>query len=77
MAEINHHSAVPVFRQIADILRGKITSGEIGPGQAIPTIPYMVQEYGVADQTVKKAVRVLKDEGLVVSVPGKGTFVTE
>lgn len=77
MAEINHHSAVPVFRQIADDLRGKIASGEIPPGGALPSIPFMMQDYGVADATVKKAVRVLKDEGLVISVAGKGTFVVE
>jgi GntR family transcriptional regulator len=77
MTEIDHHSAVPVYRQIADILRRMITSGEVAPGRALPSIPYLVQQYGVADQTVKKAMQVLKDEGLVIGVPGKGTFVID
>ena len=36
----------------------------------------MRQEYGLAEGTIKKAVQVLKDEGLVIAVPGKGTFAT-
>jgi DNA-binding GntR family transcriptional regulator len=66
-----------VYRQLADLLRAMITSGEIPPHGALPSIPYLRQEHGIAEGTVKKAIRVLKDEGLVVSVPGKGTFVTE
>ncbi len=54
-----------------------ITSGEIPPHKPIPSISYLVQEHGVADQTVKKAVQVLRDEGLVRTVTGKGVFVTE
>jgi len=77
MPEIDHHSAVPVFRQLADILRGMITSGEVPPGKALPSIPYLSQEYGIAEGTVKKAIQVLKDEGLVIGVPGKGTFATD
>ena len=77
MSEIDHHSAVPVFRQLAEILRGMITSGEVPAGEALPSIPYLSQEYGIADGTVKKAIQVLKDEGLVIGVPGKGTFVID
>lgn len=77
MSEIDHHSAVPVFRQLAEILRGMITSGEVPAGKALPSIPYLSQEFGIADGTVKKALQVLKDEGLVIGVPGKGTFVID
>jgi GntR family transcriptional regulator len=77
MSEIDHHSAVPVFRQLAEILRGMITSGEVPPGKALPSIPYLSQEYGIADGTVKKAIQLLKDEDLVIGVPGKGTFVID
>jgi GntR family transcriptional regulator len=77
MTTINHHSAVPVFRQLADILRRMIESGEIPPGGVLPSIPYMRQEYGLAEGTIKKAIQLLKDEGLVITVPGKGTFATE
>lgn len=65
----------PIWRQVTDILRDKITSGEIGPRQKLPSIHRLMQDYGIADQTAQKAVQALKDEGLVRSVLGKGTFV--
>jgi GntR family transcriptional regulator len=66
----------PVYLQLADILRGMIESGEIEPSHALPSITTLVQRYGVADQTARKAVGVLRAEGLVHNVSGKGTFVT-
>lgn len=66
----------PVYLQLADILRGMITSGEIAPSHALPSITTLVQTYGIADQTARKAVAVLRSEGLVHNVAGKGTYVT-
>lgn len=73
---IDPNTDIPVFRQVADLLRARIDSGELQPGRPIPSVRQLVQEYGVADGTVKKAINVLREEGLVVSVQGKGTFVS-
>jgi GntR family transcriptional regulator len=67
----------PVYLQIADELRAMIESGEIAPRHVLPSVNTLVQRYGVADQTVRKAVAVLKAEGLVHVVNGKGTYVSE
>ncbi len=74
---INHDSDVPVYVQLADILRDMIASGQVRPHERLPSISYLVQTYGVADQTVKKAMQVLRDEGLVQTVTGKGVYVIE
>ena len=74
---INHDSDVPVYAQLAGILRDMITSGQVRPHERLPSISYLVQTYGVADQTVKKAMQVLRDEGLVQTVTGKGVYVVE
>lgn len=66
----------PVYLQLADLLRDMIKSGEIEPRHALPSITTLVQTYGVADQTARKAVGVLRNEGLVFTVNGKGTFVS-
>jgi GntR family transcriptional regulator len=68
---------VPIYLQLAAILRADIASGKIPPHRPLPSISYLVGEHGVADQTARKAVHVLRDEGLVHTVPGKGTFVSE
>ena len=67
---------VPPWRQIhADLVR-KIESHELVPGARVPSIVTLAQDYGVALTTVRKAMDVLKADGLVVTSP-MGTFVTE
>lgn len=73
---VSRDTAIPPYLQLAAILRGQIESGELQPGSRLPTILELGSTYGVATPTVRKALRVLKDEGLVVGVGGYGTFVT-
>jgi GntR family transcriptional regulator len=72
--KIDLRSREPSYLQLAAILRGRIESGEIGPEEALPSITFLVQETGLAVGTVRKAIKVLADEGLVVTVPGRGSF---
>ena len=66
---------VPRYRQIADILRGRIEAGELEADRPIPSEAQIQQEFGVARETARKAVAVLREEGWVVTVPGLGTYV--
>jgi DNA-binding GntR family transcriptional regulator len=68
---------MPLYRQLAAILRGKIESGELAEGDPLPSESYLQQEHGVSRVTVRKAVEVLRDEGLVITLPQRGTFVAE
>lgn len=73
---IDHEGDVPVYQQLADIIREQIRRGELAPHRPVPSIRTLMQRYEVSDGTVKKAVQVLRDEGLVRTVPGRGVFVT-
>jgi GntR family transcriptional regulator len=73
--KIDLRSREPSYLQLAGILRERIESGEIAADEALPSITYLVQETGLAVGTVRKAVKVLADEGLVVTVPGRGSYV--
>jgi len=75
--KIDLRSREPSYLQLAAALRERIESGEIRPEEALPSITYLVQETGLAVGTVRKAIKVLADEGLVVTVPGRGSFVTK
>ena len=59
---------------IAGELRARIEAGEYQPGDALPSITRLSQEYGVAKTTAQKA---LQDEGLARGVQGWGTIVAE
>lgn len=74
---IDRDGPIPPYRQIAGILRERIESGAIAPGRRIPSLVELEQEFEVARDTLRKAIQVLKDEGLVETVTGMGTFVTD
>lgn len=63
------------YQQVADHLRERIRSGELGP--KLPPISEIADEAGVTHMTVKRALQVLKDEGLVHGEPGRGVFVRQ
>jgi DNA-binding GntR family transcriptional regulator len=72
---IDREGPVPPYRQIAAQLRSQIADGAIPVGRRIPSLVELEQTYGVARDTLRKAVQVLKNEGLVETVSGMGVFV--
>ena len=66
---------VPRYQQIAGILRSRIEIGELEPDRPIPSETAIQQEFGVARATARHAVELLREWGLVVTVPGMGTYV--
>ncbi|MCP4964708.1 MAG: winged helix-turn-helix transcriptional regulator, partial [bacterium] len=60
----------PPYRQIADELIAQIANGEVAPGGKLPSARDLMQRYDVANQTVQSALRVLRTQGLINSVPG-------
>ncbi len=76
--QINPRGAEPPYRQIAAWLRARIEAGEFRPGEdPLPSEKDLIQLFGVARDTARRAVQVLRDEGLVVTVPQRGTYVAE
>lgn len=73
--EIDYEAAEPPYRQIAAWLRERIASGELRPGQRLPTEKDLQQLLGVAQTTTRRAYRLLVAENLVVTTPGRGTHV--
>ena len=65
----------PLYRQIADLLREKIEKEEYKFGQFIPSERELAAKYGVNRLTLRKAIAILVNEGLLIPKPGKGTYV--
>nr|WP_203853579.1 GntR family transcriptional regulator [Dactylosporangium siamense] len=68
---------IPVYVQIADIIQQRIEAGELQPNRPIPSELALQQEFGVARGTARRAVELLRDRGLVFTVPQRGTFVVD
>uniref|UniRef100_UPI002F90B19B GntR family transcriptional regulator n=1 Tax=Kitasatospora indigofera TaxID=67307 RepID=UPI002F90B19B len=64
----------PASQRIADDLRAAIDSGDIGPGEKLPTTKTLVEQYGVTAETVRQAVLRLKAAGVVTSRQGGGVY---
>jgi GntR family transcriptional regulator len=65
----------PMYRQIAEDLRGQIESGQLQPGQQLRTETELRDHYGASRNTVRDAIKWLTTLGLVETKPGQGTFV--
>ena len=74
---IDYGVATPVWKQLAAILRARIRNGRYEPGRAVPSEKTLEQEFGVARGTIRKAIALLRDEGLIVTVAGRGSYVAD
>ncbi|SCD93554.1 regulatory protein, gntR family [Streptomyces sp. BpilaLS-43] len=65
----------PPYRRVADVLRDEIQRGALQPGQQLPSHRELQERFEVANMTARSALRVLRDEGLIHTVQGRGSFV--
>ena len=72
---LNNSSMTPIYEQLMTQIKGQIISGDITENQALPSVRALSAELKISALTVKKAYDKLEEEGFVVTVHGKGTFV--
>ena len=71
---MNHGLPEPAYRQLAALLRAQIAGGQWRSGP-LPTVKQLQQEHAVGRDTVLRAVKLLREEGLVFTVFRRGTYV--
>jgi DNA-binding GntR family transcriptional regulator len=72
---IDRDSFEPAYLQLVNILRRQIAAGAFRPGSQLPSEAQLKSKYGVSPMTVRRAINVLIDQGVVSTSQGKGTFV--
>ena len=72
---LNNSSMTPIYEQLMDQVKTQIISGEIQENEALPSVRALSAELKISALTVKKAYDRLEEDGFVVTVHGKGTFV--
>lgn len=75
--DVDRFDPTPIYQQVARAIRTRIESGELQPRDPIPSESQMVADYGVARATARHAVSLLRSEGWVVTLPQRGTFVSD
>jgi GntR family transcriptional regulator len=73
--KLDHVAALPLFEQVAAEIRRAIADGEIGPGQRLPSAKALAAVLDVNTNTVLRALRLLRDEGLLELRRGRGVTV--
>lgn len=73
---INNSSMQPIYEQIVSQVKAKIIHGELKEETMLPSVRALAKELKVSALTVKKAYDALDKEGFIVTVHGKGSFVT-
>ncbi|MGW6392762.1 GntR family transcriptional regulator [Streptomyces sp. NPDC055103] len=74
---IDRFDPTPIYKQVARVIRERIKSGELQPRDPIPSESKLVADYGVARDTARQAVALLRSEGWVMTIPQRGSFVAE
>lgn len=72
---ISNANNQPIYEQIYTQIRNQILSGELAPGQGLPSIRALAKDLRVSVITTKRAYEELEREGFLTTVPGKGCFV--
>lgn len=72
---INHSSMQPIYEQIVEQIKGKIMKGELQADTALPSVRTLAKELKVSALTVKKAYDALEQEGFIITIHGKGSYV--
>ncbi|MEE1100147.1 MAG: GntR family transcriptional regulator [Agathobacter sp.] len=72
---LNNSSMIPIYEQIVDQIKNQIIAGMIIENEALPSVRALSAELKISALTVKKSYDRLEEEGFVITVHGKGTFV--
>lgn len=66
----------PKWRQVADLIRGRIADGTYPAGSRVPSVVQLTEEFGIAAVTAQKVMRALREEGTIRTELGMGSYVT-
>ena len=77
MLLVNPRSKQPIYEQLVEQLRRQLCLGVVKAGQAMPSVRQLATELGINPNTIQKAYRRMEAEGMIVTVPGKGSFISD
>lgn len=77
MISLNYRDARPIYEQIKANFHSLIATGALSPGDKMPSVRELAVELAINPNTIQRAYRELEAEGVISSVPGKGSFVAD
>ena len=77
MIHLDYRDSRPIYEQVKDGLRRLVVTGVMATGDKLPSVRTLAAELAINPNTIQRAYAELEQEGFVVSVTGKGSFVAE
>jgi len=71
---LNYRDSRPIYEQIKDGLRRMVVSGALAPDEKLPSVRALATQLSINPNTIQRSYNELEAEGLIYSVPGKGSF---
>ncbi|MER6171300.1 winged helix-turn-helix domain-containing protein [Streptosporangium sp. NPDC001681] len=75
MKRRGHRGPVPVYRQIIDAIKADVAAGVLKPGQALPKEAVLAQQHDASRVTVRNALAVLREEGVIYTRHAEGSYI--
>jgi GntR family transcriptional regulator len=75
--QLDFHSGLPIYTQIANQIQSQLVNGILKPGDQLPTVRALASELRVNFNTVARAYRILDEVRIISTQQGRGTFITE
>ncbi|MFE5208792.1 GntR family transcriptional regulator [Streptomyces sp. NPDC056600] len=67
----------PPYQHAADAIRKEIRAGRLKPGEQLPSLRELQDRFGIANMTMRAALNLLREEGLIYTIQGRGSFVAD
>jgi GntR family transcriptional regulator len=75
--KVDMHSRVPIYTQIRERIKHMVATGELKPGDQLPTVRQLAQDLRVNLNTVARSYTLLNEDGVISTQQGRGTYVRE
>ncbi|WP_082310467.1 winged helix-turn-helix domain-containing protein [Nonomuraea sp. SBT364] len=72
---LDREGPVPIYKQVADLIREQIERGELKAGDPVPSEARLEKDYEIARTTARRVARELREQGMAYTIQGEGTFV--
>ena len=76
MVHLDYRDVRPIYTQIIDSFKEQITAGILRTGDKLPSVRELAVQLAINPNTIQRSYRALESEGWIVTVPGKGCFVS-
>ena len=76
MVQLDYRDVRPIYTQIIDSMKEQITAGILQTGDKLPSVRELAAQLAINPNTIQRSYRALESEGWIVTVPGKGCFVS-